>query len=272
MNTHQVAIRNIPLEFREEIHAHLRLFALTIAVDHGEDSYTCAGTLCQVGNIRGIATAKHVWEQLSTETSFYGLAGQAHVALRPDLVQPWIPPTSGTLPNTDAQVPDLAFLRLFDHECTALEAYGKSFFSLDRRLADPGSTLYEEEGYWAVCGAPQTLIALERRSFPSLVYGTYVQQRLEFDSWDYLNIALDLDENPDLPSSFGGVSGGGVWRTRFGTDEAATRFEIANRYRDIFWVGVIFYQTSLEGRSLIAHGPRSIYQRLYEGVSNEFVT
>lgn len=272
MNTHQVAIRNIPPEFRKEVHDHLRLFSLTIAVDHGQDSYTCAGTLCQIGNSRGIATARHVWEKLRTETSFYGLAGQAHVALRPALVQPWIPPTSGTLPGTDAQAPDLAFLRLADHDCAAFEAYGKSFYSLDRRLTDPNAALYEEDGYWAVCGAPQALLALERRRFPSLVYGTYVQQRFEVDSWDYLNIALDLDANPDLPSSFVGVSGGGVWRTRFGTDETAARFKVANRYRDIFWVGVAFYETSLEGRSLTAHGARSIYQRLYEGVLNEFGT
>jgi hypothetical protein len=272
VNTHQVAIRNIPSEFRDEVHAHIRLFSLTIVVDHGQDSYTCAGTLCRVGNSRGITTARHVWEKLRTEASFYGLAGQAQVALRPDLVQPWIPPTSGTLPEIDTQVPDLAFLRLADHEFSALEAYGKSFYSLDHRLADPDATPYEEDGYWAVCGAPQALLALERRRAPSLVYGTYVQQRFEVDSWDYLNIALDLDANPDLPTSFAGVSGGGIWRTRFGIDEAATRFEVANRYRDIFWVGVAFYQTPLEGRSLIAHGPRSIYQRLYEGVSSEFST
>lgn len=37
-----VAIRDIPPEFRDEIHAHIRLFSLTIVVDRGQGTYTCS--------------------------------------------------------------------------------------------------------------------------------------------------------------------------------------------------------------------------------------
>ena len=122
-----------------------------------------------------------------------------------------------------------------------------------------------------VCGSPQALLVSVERRVPSLVYGTYVQERSELDSWDFLNIALDLEANPELPQCFGGVSGGGIWRARFGIDEA-DQFVVENRYRDIFWVGVAFYQTALDGRSLIAHGPHSVYEHLYEGVLRSFGT
>jgi hypothetical protein len=270
MNTRQVAIRDIPDRFRDEIHAHVRLFSSTILVDRGSESYTSAGTLCGIGGRRGVATARHVWESLRFERSFYLMAGQAHIEIQPELLQAWVPPVSGLLPSTEAQIPDIAFLLLSAPDCATLEAYGKAFFSIDRRLSETNEGPHEEDGYWMVCGSPQAL--LEERTVPSLVYGTYVQERSEFDSWDFLNMALDLEANPELPQNFGGVSGGGIWRTRFGTDEAATQFVVENRYRDVFWVGVAFYQTPLDGRSLVAHGPRSIYERLHEGVSSSFGT
>ena len=65
--------------------------------------------------------------------------------------------------------------------------------------------------------------------------------------------------NQDLPTSFGGVSGGGVWqvpliRDRQGDLEAD----------DYILSGVAFYQTKLDGnhRLIRCHGRKTVYEKV----------
>lgn len=73
---------------------------------------------------------------------------------------------------------------------------------------------------------------------------------------------LDIDSNSKIPSDLVGMSGGGIWRAKFRINADRTRFWIEDRGRDIILAGVTFWQTPIEGRQLIAHGPRSIYRAL----------
>ncbi len=55
---------------------------------------------------------------------------------------------------------------------------------------------------------------------------------------------------------------GGVWRVIFSVTGEPGRFAIGDPSRDIVLQGITFLQTELAGRQLIAHGPKSIYERL----------
>lgn len=76
-------------------------------------------------------------------------------------------------------------------------------------------------------------------------------------------MGLDLDSNPEIPDNFVGMSGGGIWKIKFFVSEDKTKFAIENPSRDVAIVGVNFNQTDLPGRQIIGHGPKSIYQALF---------
>ena len=85
---------------------------------------------------------------------------------------------------------------------------------------------------------------------------------LEKDSSE--DVDLDIEENSDIPKDYSGMSGGGIWRAKFHCDEMKEKFEIDN----IIFMGVNFFQTSINRRKLIGHGSKSIYELLYQHVIN----
>jgi hypothetical protein len=263
----KVPLRDLPADLKAKIHAHIRIFSVTLVVERPNDvAYACAGTLCTIAGNRGIVTARHVWEQLRRENNFLALAGDAHVSIEPQYLSVVLPSVIGCLSPYNAPVPDIAFIIVPEHYSASLEAYGKAFYSIDRRLSHPNLHTCEDLGYWAVYGAPQALLDPARRAAPSFIYGTTVSERTKLGSWDFLVISLDLDANPDLPRDFEGVSGGGVWCALYETNMEATEFGIDNPSMDIGLVGVNFLQTEPQGRKVIAHGPHSIFGRLHAEV------
>jgi hypothetical protein len=92
----------------------------------------------------------------------------------------------------------------------------------------------------------------------------------ERQGWDYLELGLGHEDTADIGPSFGGVSGGGVWRVpiyRNRNDSPGKEF-----FRDMTLCGVAFYEED-RGRGdryfIRAHGPRSIYERLVARVREE---
>jgi hypothetical protein len=265
----KVPLRDLPADFKAEIHTHIRFFSVTLVVERENDvSYSCAGTLCTIAETRGIVTARHVWDELRRETSFLALAGDSYVSLEPRYLTVVIPPVIARLSPYNAPVPDIAFIIIPDHQCSILEAHGKAFYSIDRRISHPNLQARRDLGYWAIYGAPQALLDPARKSAPSFIYGTTVSECIELGDWDFLAISLDLDANPDMPKDFGGVSGGGVWRALYETNLEATEFCIENPSMDIGLVGVNFWQTGPQGRKVLAHGPHSIFGRLHAEVKD----
>ena len=118
-------------------------------------------------------------------------------------------------------------------------------------------------GYFALFGTPEEWIDYQQQSVPSLIYSTFVSEYFEHEGWDYQIMGISLDENPEIPKDFSGVSGGGIWKIKFLVDDDKTKFAVKNPIEDIALVGVNFNQTDLNGRQIIGHGPESIYRGLY---------
>ena len=112
-------------------------------------------------------------------------------------------------------------------------------------------------------GSPYEKVDFEQAKIPSFLYDTNASHATEHDGWDYFFVNLDIEANPEIPVDFGGVSGGGLWRAKYRVTANRDRFWIEDPGRDIVLVGVNFLQTALPGRQLVAHGPRSIYERVF---------
>ncbi|MGB8168114.1 MAG: hypothetical protein WCF18_11525 [Chthoniobacteraceae bacterium] len=84
----------------------------------------------------------------------------------------------------------------------------------------------------------------------------------EQEGWDYFELGVTRDEVADIGDSFGGVSGGGVWRIpvcRKKDDPEGSEY-----YDGMTFAGVAFYEENHlpDGRFFVrTHGPRSIYQQ-----------
>lgn len=73
------------------------------------------------------------------------------------------------------------------------------------------------------------------------------------------------EEKSELPISFGGISGGGVWqvpllKTKEGEIQA----------KEPIFSGVAFYQTAIvdKKRTIRCHGRRSVYESVYKALRN----
>lgn len=82
-----------------------------------------------------------------------------------------------------------------------------------------------------------------------------------------LEVQIDYkDPNPELPSSFGGCSGGGIWQVPLRKNEEG-KIEAEEHLLS----GVVFYQTGFaEGvRRLKCHGRKTVYNRVPEYVERQ---
>ena len=263
--TIRVPIANLPEEFTKPIHDHIRLYSVTMlmAASIENDTVTpCSGTLCSFDSKAGIITARHVWEEARKHNTLILMTDRGPFPLKTESLVPAVPQPNSILANTDARIPDIAFLFLDGKQKAEIEGLGKVFYSITKRANSPHLNVQTVEGYWTIFGNPKALLKVEERIVRSFIYGTEVAYCTEKDGWDYLSVNLNIPENPVIPKNFGGVSGGGIWRTMWGSDPDQTCFVVSNLIEDCFLVGVSFYQTGGDGSQLLAHGPNSIYNRL----------
>jgi len=263
--TVQVPIRNLPDKFTKSIHAHVRLYSVAMLMaEEIEDiaAIPCSGTLCSFAFKAGIVTARHVWEEAKKHKSLILMTDRGPLILETKKLVPASPQPNFVLPNTDAKTPDIAFIYLDPTQKSKIEALGKVFYSIDKRVKSPHLDIKTAVGYDVIFGAPKALMKVEEHTVPSFIYGTEIAPFSEKDGWDYIKVNLNIPENPEIPRNFGGVSGGGVWRTIWNTDSDQACFSVSNLIEDCYLVGMSFYQTGGDGNQLIAHGPNAIYNIL----------
>jgi hypothetical protein len=87
----------------------------------------------------------------------------------------------------------------------------------------------------------------------------------EQDGWDYIQSKCFYCDENDLPRSFGGTSGGGIWALQVLRSKATGKLSIGKSAL----VGVSFYQTKLDTniRYVRGHFIRSIYDVMWRNQS-----
>lgn len=261
-------ISNLPLSFTKKIHDHQRMYSVTMLM-HDEGATTvipCSGTLAQINKRKGIITARHVWDEVKKHDFLLTLVGEGNYAFETRYLMPVIPDPIGILSEFNVTVPDIAFIVIPERHVSHLEASGKVFFSIDIRIDVNSCPIDTKQGYWAVFANPSEWLDIDNRTVASFVYGTVLSKLIDADGWDYLVMNLDIEANPEIPRDFSGMSGGGIWWTRFSCDERLENFSVENPTEDIMIAGVSFCQTHIRERRIIGHGPKSIYELLYKHV------
>lgn len=145
----------------------------------------------------------------------------------------------------------------------------RSFFNLDYyadlirgEIAIPGT------GLWCVVGFPEELsnIKSNRKGLLGAVYFEPDPAHFESNGYDYYDFDFRSPHSGRVPSSLGGMSGGGVWHVRLLQDATTGEVKIPEERDWLILSGLVFYQSQVSdgGRDLRAHGRKSIYAKLFE--------
>ena len=251
----------IPDKFIEGIANALRNYSTAlIRLSVGEDEKAIqelmgSGTFVTIGDMAGILTAHHVANQFLTSDGL----GLTLIENEQNATIPWkhIRHIEVATPVNDEHGPDLSFLVLPKPNLEGIMA-NKSFYPLSPIQKDNQA----KRDPWFVYGTigERTTKESPNKGFVEVkgYYGfggmTFAENIFSKGEFDYVEVKADYGER-DTPRSFGGMSGGGLWRAPLliNDDEKIVA-------KGHFLSGVIFYQTSLKdgARFLRCHGPESL--------------
>jgi hypothetical protein len=165
------------------------------------------------------------------------------------------------------QGPDLGFINIPIEIVREIKPY-KSFFDItsdrDELLKNPPLL---KAGVWFVNGTPDEYttrdLTYER---PAIILRPYcwlceANRTYIIDQYDYIEADVFYDQGEQLPLSFGGISGGGLWQVI--VEKKGNNELVPIRF---FFSGIAFYQSSIDDnrRYIKCHGRTSIYDKLIE--------
>ncbi len=232
-----------------------------------------SGTFVTIGNVFGILTAQHVARELVGECALgLALIKHEHIHL---IERQYLDVIHTASADSPADGPDLAFIVLPAPSVSAIKAV-KSFYDLskvgDRLLSNPPPL---DWGIWFLCGAPGEKTAEEKSSlgydgviaFGGMCYATGADRAFEKDGYDYIEVGVEYKDGADIPSTFGGMSGGGLWQVPLRQVEGE-----ALEPSTYLLSGVIFYESPIENqrRFVRCHGRRSIYESVCSAVRTKY--
>jgi len=263
----KILIGEIPKSIRQEVSDHIRHYSVVLLISNNDDNKVipCAGTLCQIGKHYGIITAGHVWKEIKDSKELiipFGFRG-GQISLEPGYLEAYCPFIQ--VDRNGIEKPDIAFIYLPENKASNIQAFGKVFYSIDKRINNQD---YDRDlGYWVSFGAPNEL--LEPGRAPSLTYSTDLKRKYEIDTWDYLELVIDFKSEPRMPKSLEGMSGGGIWNVRIFTDTEDENKIGLHLIKDVLFSGVNFYQSAIENnhRMILGHGPKSLYINLFKNIT-----
>ncbi|TFF19857.1 hypothetical protein E3C22_19525 [Jiella endophytica] len=235
-----------------------------------------SGSLARIGSASGVVTAAHVLEALSRHER----VGIVHFARPEGREQRAILTTNHCgdvafrkLP-WQQRGPDLAFVKLPPYVVGSLEAQGCVFIDLDSRKESILKNGYQPQGFWFVAGVVAERSGVAEKDDKKVT----VSVEAAVEPGDVSDFPLDegfdgycfvpgQDPLYVPPSSYEGMSGGGLWIGHTTDGEGA-----AGECSSLSFVGVNFWQSDVgeQGRSIVCHGPNGIYKRLSDAVHAKF--
>lgn len=275
MQTEKLHILNLPKVIIDSVWDHIAQYTVGLSrIIRKSNKETFAligtGTLVMVGGSYCVLTADHVLakirssDQLSLLTSFTGELrrhvfpflhlGIHHIARG----------------KVDSLGPDIGLISLPQVSIGSLRSE-KTFFNIDKRRARfANGYLERDRGFWFTTGiiGESEQVRGPTRGFTALksyiaLCGTAANPKeYEEAGFDYLEMQVNYRRaNPDLPESFGGCSGGGIWQVPMRKNEKGVIEE-----EEYLLSGVVFYETAInEGvMRLKCHGRKSIYEKVTE--------
>lgn len=261
-------------------------------------SYAGSGVLVEAYGVSGILTAEHVifnpkmpfesGQALWTIPRFYSMdrvddpivdEASTHPSatnIQMDLLS-WHP-ESPHRKNYETQAarwgPDLAFIRLPQDALTAfgrtLRAVRINFYSLAREpQARMQRALDETKTILAIVGAPAEWIEddpspragqMIERIKSGVLLTAQEQYQPAKNGYDFIDALIGAGPGTLIPGSFGGVSGGALWRFRDPFHTVQPMRELQSG--DYVLAGIAFWEHLGKRKPFIrSHGPRSLYEK-----------
>lgn len=208
----------------------------------GDTPIAGTGTFVRLGNVSGIATAGHV---------IVGLPRDKVGLVRFPRVQPGFQRFELDMQKTDeiimwskkdGDAPDVAFLRIPEVDARILEGRGAVFYNLDADRnfvpSEPTNRVMQAHAIvgvvaeWTeeqVTGKPG-----ERKVIAGGLFGVGKSVR-EFDEEGNPLVELEIDHTtgPSVPESYGGVSGGALWKLHVELDATDRIVSIGKELRGV---------------------------------------
>jgi hypothetical protein len=259
----------------------LRVFWYSIAFikiqkkkDVEEPKIMGSGTLIKQKGFMGILTADHVAKELrklervgfavSEEDERFTIDQNRLII---DTIAEFEPRRSG---------PDLAIIRLPESNLGYFKAK-KIFYDLDRKrqeILDPSFSM--SAGMWCLQGCVDALSKVVE--IPERNKSTTIAQCNAYfcaapdvsleSTYDYLEFVAKYSEETITPESFGGVSGGGVWRQLVTQTE-----DVVETKGPPLFLGVPFLQDYRDDTIIIrCHGPKSVYERVHDMIEKTYLS
>jgi hypothetical protein len=225
--------------------------------NHGSDRLELAGsgTLASVGDSYYILTAAHLWEEGLKSAMKLGITLTDNInhktLIDVDTIVPTVlkPVASGWY----EWGPDLAMLRIPSEHVGGIKA-----FHVFEVLNAPARLLNVDcLECWVAIGTPKELGSFTKNHAEVQISGRFVDpQDHRRGEYDYFDFQMDTT-SPNMPKSFGGFSGGGLWRILVYCSPETGKIDWAQRLK-----GVAFYEFPVESghRIIRCHGPKSIKQ------------
>jgi hypothetical protein len=243
--------------------AYASTVALFAVSEHGQDQsleLAGTGTLVEVDGSQYILTAAHVWGEVLKTASKVGISlpeNRDHSFLMDvSTVVPVGPPKPD---SWNEWGPDVIFLRIPQAHVGAIRAfrtlYNLSFKGISEQEKIALKTTHLE--LWVFIGAPH-----EFGKFPAKNYAD-IQINAFFASapvahlkngFDFLDFKGETSL-PGVPKSFGGVSGGGLWKILAYASPATGNIDSMATLE-----GVAFYELPVDDNHSVirGHGPKTI--------------
>jgi len=271
--TERMKISDLPDELTDSICAHISHFSvalLRVIRDASVDQMKLigSGTLVIVNDYPAILTAEHVLaglrgsDQLGLLSSFRGnlhrhTFSQNHICIH-----------KIAKGDNDSRGPDIGLITLTEANIGHLKA-GKSFFNIDKRRERFSKGLIESDlGVWFTCGFPGEFEVdlppnhgfAAIKGYQGLCGRSGVSKEYYDSGYDYIEMSIEYGGfNPELPASFEGLSGSGIWQVPLNKTSGG-HLEPA----EYVLSGVVFYQTKMDGnhRRIRCHGRKTIYNKV----------
>jgi hypothetical protein len=257
------------------------IYPFVVGLIHRDD-LVGSGTLIRFGDRRGILTAYHVVHDVTPKFDFrpgsedcLGLIIESHERAHRFVIPLGVGVTKVidiAKPIVEDLGPDLAFIEIKPSQhLNQLDAC-RDFFNLgvnrekglqlDLREKDlvvisgfyheGHTTEVNEDGFSQVKG------------FKGCAAFTSIENRREHANYDLCDVAVDYSLNDEIPQSFGGYSGGGLWYVHVKEEETG---EIGHGLP--LFAGVVFYQEQIsETRKILrCHLTNSIYRHAIDAIA-----
>ena len=256
-NPHEIAniLRDEKSGLRERVVRNLGDFTVALLAIYNGPSERLAlagtGTLVAIDESHFILTARHVWDEVLSKADQIGLTlkpeiDHKHGVARKEFAVFGLPKPA----EWNEWGPDLILLRIPAESVGTIGAY-KSYWNMQRQI-DINAEVLE---VMVLMGTPAALGEFTDTHAELQITGMFLgpENVQEREGFDYLDYEMDLSY-PEVPSNFGGVSGGGVWRV----------FLYSSQDGEIDWKisfhGTAYYQLQIvdNHRTIRCHGPKSL--------------